>query len=143
MISLEELITRREVNTRVMALLQQRAVAALIQLRAEGETGAISARSFIFSDDFRTLHIHPVSATPASEQQVVAAFGEALLDAVIASPSHPKRLIAIATACTSGEIRDLDDLDLRLERRLSDTIYLPLIAIILACLILLYCFSSR
>ena len=41
----------------------------------------------------------------------------------------------------SGEISDLALLDLRLERRLSDTIYLPLIAIILTLLFILYTFS--
>ena len=33
------------VNTRVMALLQQRAVAAITEARERGETGAIDARS--------------------------------------------------------------------------------------------------
>ena len=45
------------VNTRVMALLQQRAVAAITEARERGETGAIDARSFVFDDDFRTLDI--------------------------------------------------------------------------------------
>lgn len=128
------------VNTRVMALLQQRAVAAITEARERGETGAIDARSFVFDDDFRTLDIYP-TGTPATEREVVAAYGEALIDAVIASPSHPKRLIQIARQCISGEISDLALLDLRLERRLSDTIYLPLIAIILTLLFILYTFS--
>ena len=92
------------VNTRVMALLQQRAVAAITEARERGETGAIDARSFVFDDDFRTLDIYPTGTTPATEREVVAAYGEALLDAVIASPSHPKRLIQIAHQCISGEI---------------------------------------
>lgn len=129
------------VNTRVMALLQQRAVAAITEARERGETGAISAQSFVFDDDFRTLDIFPTGTTPATEREVVAAYGEALLDAVITSPSHPKRLIQIAHQCISGEISDLALLDLRLERRLSDTIYLPLIAIILTLLFILYTFS--
>ena len=140
-ICLQTLIENRAVNTRVMALLQQRAVAAITEARERGETGAIDARSFVFDDDFRTLDIYPTSTTPATEREVVAAYGEALLDAVIASPSHPKRLIQIAHQCISGEISDLALLDLRLERRLSDTIYLPLIAIILTLLFILYTFS--
>ena len=95
-ICLQTLIENRMVNTRVMALLQQRAVAAITEARERGETGAIDARSFVFDDDFRTLDIYPTGTTPATEREVVAAYGEALLDAVIASPSHPKRLIQIA-----------------------------------------------
>ncbi len=140
-VCLQTLIENRMVNTRVMALLQQRAVAAITEARQRGETGAIDARSFVFDDDFRTLDIYPTGTTPATEREVVAAYGEALLDAVIASPSHPKRLIQIARQCISGEISDLALLDLRLERRLSDTIYLPLIAIILTLLFILYTFS--
>ena len=140
-ISLKTLIDRREVNTRVMALLQQRAVAAIYEVREKGETGTIDERSFVFSDDFRTMEIYPVGDTSADERQIVAAFGEVLMNAVIASPNHPKRLIKIARDCTNGEIRDLDDLDLRMERRLSDTIYIPLIAIILTLLLLLFYLS--
>lgn len=140
-ISLKTLIDKREVNTRVMALLQQRSVAAIYEVRQKGETGTIDERSFVFSDDFRSMEIYPVGNTHADERQIVAAFGEVLLNAVIASPNHPKRLIKIANDCTNGEIRDLDDLDLRMERRLSDTIYIPLIAIILALLFLLYYLS--
>ena len=54
------------VNTRVMALLQQRAVAAITEARERGETGAIDARSFVFDDDFRTLDIYPTGAAPAA-----------------------------------------------------------------------------
>ena len=82
------------------------------------------------------------SAGAATEREVVAAFGEVLLHAILASPHHPKSLLAIAQQCIRGEITDLDDLDLRLERRLSNTIYLPLIAIILTLLLLLYTFSG-
>ncbi|MCQ2290284.1 MAG: hypothetical protein MJZ63_03285 [Muribaculaceae bacterium] len=137
-ISLKTLIDRREVNTRVMALLQQRAVAAIYEVREKGETGTLDERSFVFSDDFRTMEIYPVGDTSADERQIVAAFGEVLMNAVIASPNHPKRLIKIARDCTNGEIRDLD---LRMERRLSDTIYIPLIAIILTLLLLLFYLS--
>ena len=80
-------------------------------------------------------------AEHATEQEVVAQFGEVLLNAIIASPHHPKRLIALAQQCIRGEITHLDDLDLRLERRLSNTISIPLIALILALLLLLYTLS--
>ena len=48
-ISLRTLIDKRNVNTRVMALLQQRAVAAIIEARENGETGTVTENSFIFS----------------------------------------------------------------------------------------------
>ena len=48
-ISLRTLIDKRNVNTRVMALLQQRAVAAIIEARENGETGTVTDNSFIFS----------------------------------------------------------------------------------------------
>lgn len=137
-ISLQTLIRRRKVNTRVMALLQQHAVEAIIQARERGETGIVDESSFVFSHDFRTMEVYTLLPNGASEREVVQAFGEVLLNAIIASPHHPKRLIAIAQACLQGHITDLADLDLRLERRLANTIYLPLIAIILSLLLLLY-----
>lgn len=140
-VSLETLIARREVNTRVMVLIQQRAVPAIANMRAHGETGGISARSFVFSDDFRTLAIRPISGTHTTEQEAVAEFGQQLLRAIEASPHQPPRLVKIAQDCTDGKIRDLATLDLRLERRLSDTIYIPLIAIVLLLLLILYIFS--
>ena len=141
-ISLRTLIDKRNVNTRVMALLQQRAVAAIIEARENGETGTVTENSFIFSSDCRKIEMVVPSAGAATEREVVAAFGEVLLHAILASPHHPKRLLAIAQQCIRGEITDLDDLDLRLERRLSTTIYLPLSAIILTLLLLLYTFSG-
>ena len=140
-ISLRTLIDKRNVNARVMALLQQRAVPALIEARNRGEEGTLSENSFIFSSDCRKIEMVVPDAEHATEQEVVAQFGEVLLNAIIASPHHPKRLIALAQQCIRGEITHLDDLDLRLERRLSNTIYIPLIALILALLLLLYTLS--
>ncbi|MGM9869378.1 MAG: hypothetical protein ACI30R_07115 [Sodaliphilus sp.] len=140
-ISLRTLIDERQVNARVMALLQQRAVPAIIEAREKGKLGTLSENSFIFSSDCRKMEMVLPEAGHISEQEVVAQFGEVLLNAIIASPHHPKRLIAIARQCISGEITRLDDLDLRLERRLANTIYIPLIAIILALLLLLHSLS--
>lgn len=140
-VSLLSLIRRREVNTRVMALLQQRAVPAIARARNCGRLGGISAGSIAFSADFSHIEVTPDTGAAATEAEVVAMFGAVLLDAVLATPHRPRRLVAIARQCAAGDIRTLSDLDLRLERRLSDTIYIPLIIIVLALLALLYAFS--
>ena len=142
-ISLQQLIDQRHITPRVMALLQQQAVRQLIDMRNEGETGHINAASLVFSDDLKQLTIYPTDSTYATEREIVVAYGEALMDAIIASPNHPKRLIAIAQQCIKGGIEDLDDLDLRLEKRLSNTIYVPLIVIILILLIVLYALNAH
>lgn len=140
-VSLHTLIQSREVNTRVMALLQQRAVPAIARARDCGNLGGIDAASITFDTDFSHIEVTPAAGVVATEAEVVAMFGSVLLDAVLATGHHPRRLIAIARECVSGEISALSDLDLRLERRLSDTIYIPLIIIVLALLALLYAFS--
>ncbi len=139
-VSLKELIARRAVNTRVMALLQQHAVEAIAEARSHGNVGHIDECSIEFTDDFRTISIHPAPGTQATEQEVVAEFGQLLLHAMEASPHQPKRLVKIAHACINGKVRHLAELDLRLERRLADTIYIPLIVLIVALLSILYTF---
>ena len=49
--------------------------------------------------------------------------------------------MAIAQSCINGEIEELDDLLLQLEKRVSNTIYVPLIVIVLALLVLLWCLN--
>lgn len=56
----------------------------------------------------------------------------------MASPARPRRLLAIAAGCIAGRYASLDDVHLALERRLSDTIYIPLIVVIILLLALLY-----
>lgn len=140
-ISLNELIAKRAVNTRVMALLQQHALQAIAEARDGGCMGRIDEHSVVFADDFRTLSIHPTPGTQATEQEIVAAFGRLLLHAMEASPHQPKRLVKIAHNCTSGKVQQLAELDLLLERRLADTVYIPLIVLIVALLAILYVFS--
>ena len=121
-----------------MALMQQPAVEAIMFTFNHGKIGGLDEECFVFSDDFSQLHITPHDASTLDERGAIAAYGDVLLNCIIASPHHPKRLLAIAHDCIDGRMTSLDDLHLQLERRLSNTIYVPIILIILVSMGVLY-----
>ena len=141
--TLAQLIAAGKVTPRVMALMQQPAVEAIEALRDgySNDAGLLREESFVFSDDLKRVTVIPATGGTATERADIQAYGDALLNALISTPARPKRLVAIAQECVNGEIDDLDDLLLRLEKRVSNTIYVPLIVIILALLLLLWCLN--
>lgn len=138
--TLAQLIAEGKVTPRVMALMQQPAVEAIALLRDgySNDDGLLDDASFVFSDDLKHISIVPHVSGTATERSDVMAYGDALLNALISAPSRPKRLTAIAQACIAGEISELGELHLKLEKRVSNTIYVPLIFIILGLLALLW-----
>lgn len=141
--TLAQLIAAGKVTPRVMALMQQPAVEAIEALRDgySNDAGLLREESFVFSDDLKRVTVIPATGGTATERADIQAYGDALLNALISTPARPKRLVAIAQECVNGEIDDLDDLILRLEKRVSNSIYVPLIVIILALLLLLWCLN--
>ncbi len=141
--TLAQLIAAGKVTPRVMALMQQPAVEAIEALRDgySNDAGLLREESFVFSDDLKRVTVIPATGGSATERADIQAYGDALLNALISTPARPKRLVAIAQECVNGEIDDLDDLLLRLEKRVSNSIYVPLIVIILALLLLLWCLN--
>ena len=141
--TLAQLIAAGKVTPRVMALMQQPAVEAIEALRDgySNDAGLLREESFVFSDDLKHVTVIPATGGIATERADIQAYGDALLNALISTPARPKRLVAIAQECVNGEIDDLDDLLLRLEKRVSNSIYVPLIVIILALLLLLWCLN--
>ena len=138
--TLAQLIAAGKVSPRVMALMQQPAVEAIALLRDgySNDDGLLDDASFVFSDDLKHISIVPQVSGTATERSDVMAYGDALLNALISAPSRPKRLTAIAQACIAGDIGELGELHLKLEKRVSNTIYVPLIFIILGLLALLW-----
>ena len=141
--NLAQLIAAKKVTPRVMALMQQPAVEAIEQLRDSysNDAGLLTDKSFVFSDDMKSVTVIPAVGGTATERDDIQAYGDALLNALISTPARPKRLMAIAQSCINGEIEELDDLLLQLEKRVSNTIYVPLIVIVLALLVLLWCLN--
>lgn len=141
--TLAQLIAKRAVTPKVMALMQQPAVEAIETLREgySNDAGMLSDESFVFSDDLKRVRVIPAAGGRATEHDDIRAYGDALLNALISTPSRPKRLMAIAQSCINGEVDELDDLLLQLEKRVSNTIYVPLIVIVLALLLLLWCLN--
>lgn len=138
--TLAQLIAAGEVTPRVMAMMQQPAVEAIALLRDgySNDAGLLDENSFVFSDDLKHISINPGDAGVATERTDVQAYGDALINALISAPVRPKRLVNIAQQCISGEISELGELHLKLEKRVSNTIYVPLIFIILGLLALLW-----
>ncbi len=142
-VSLGQLVAERRVTARTLVEMQQKAAEMLAQARAEGLLGQPTAQSFLFGRNGRLSMVAPPASPPVSEQQAVRAYGDVLLDALIASSHRPKRLTALATACVQGEIATLEQLELQLERRMERPIYWRLIALIALLLALLWWLSHR
>ena len=112
-----------------MALMQQPAVEAITHF---------DAQAIGFDPALKHIALHPWPQPRLDEQAAIARYGTLLKAAIMASPVRPRRLLAIAAGCIAGRYASLDDVHLALERRLSDTIYIPLIIVILLLLALLY-----
>ena len=141
--TLAQLIAQGAVTPKVVALMQQPAVEAIETLREgySNDAGVLSDKSFVFSDDMKHVTVIPAAGGTATERDDIQAYGDALLNTLISTPARPKRLMAIAQSCINGEIDELDDLLLQLEKRVSNSIYVPLIVIVLALLVLLWCLN--
>ena len=111
-----------------MALMQQPAVEAItLALGPDGTVGHFDAQAIGFDPALKHIALHPWPQPRLDEQAAIARYGTLLKAAVMASPARPRRLLAIAADCIAGRYASLDDVHLALERRLSDTIYIPLI----------------
>ena len=122
-----------------MALMQQPAVEAItLALGPDGTVGHFDAQTIVFDPALKHIALHPCPQPRLDEQAAIARYGTLLKATVMASPARPRRLLAIAADCIAGRYASLDDVHLALERRLSDTIYIPLIIVILLLLALLY-----
>lgn len=122
-----------------MALMQQPAVEAItLAFAPDGTVGDFGPESLHFNPALKHIALHPAQQPRLDEQAAIARYGTLLEAAVVASPTRPRRLLAIAAGCIAGRYTSLDHVHLALERRTSDTIYIPLIVIILLLLALLY-----
>jgi hypothetical protein len=142
--TLAQLIDSGEVTPRVVALMQQPAVEAIMRARDDdnGKTGVIDTSSFNFDDDLKYISVTPHGDTASSEADDVMAYGHALLATLDATPVKKPRVAAIATACVNGEYTLLGKVYLQLERHAGNTIYIPLIVVIIALLLLLYVLNN-
>ncbi len=122
--------------------MQQPAVEAVVMAFNENRVGAIDTTSFVFSENLHKLHIIPANDDSIDEKSAIRAYGHALMACITSSHTQPKRLIKIATDCINGHIDNFNDLHLALERRMSNTIYIPLIIILALLFALLWWLNS-
>ncbi len=142
-VTLKSHIDNRNITPGVMALMQLQAVEAIALAMDNDRIGHFDENSFVFDHSSKQLHFMPQRGSLWSEKEAVKNYGDILLNTIIASPHHPRRLIDIARLCIEGSIDNLGDLHLKLERRLSDTIYVPLLTIIALLLILLWWLNAH
>lgn len=137
--SLEQLISTRQVSARVLWLMQQPALEALVLAADEqGRVGEFSARSFTFDAAGRQVAFVPAPGAPLiTEAQAVRNYGAILQATLAASGTSRRRLQQVASQCAQGHITSLTDAHLTLERTTSAALYWALIAVIAAVLLIL------
>ena len=124
-------ITRdgQKIPSRVLYLLKQPLVEALIDRRDNGENqedGTLSAETIAFSDGYKSVSV--VSASH-DEQLNIEAWGILWLELIEKMP-HLKYVKSLARQCVNNQVTSLEDLHLRLERIVSKSIYKMLLVII-------------
>lgn len=143
--TLQSIIAAHDVSMGVIALLQHPLVEQLIKCRdGDKACGVVLLPSTIAVDGKNgRVALTPEAYRPGSpfdEEQVLKAYGSMLLQAL--QGSRQRSLVRMANQCASGDIGSLNDLYTRLERRASNFVYVPLIAVIVALLTLLWWLNS-
>lgn len=124
--------------------MQLDAVEAITLAMSHGRVVRFDESSFTFDNSGSSLEFTPqCEGNDLSEKEAVRTYGEILSHTITASPGHPRRLAAIARLCIDGDINNLEELHLRLERRISDTIYIPLLAFIAILLLSLWWLNAH
>lgn len=128
--TLETLISRGDVDGRLLTLLQQ----SLPELLDEVPDGfRLTARDVVV--DGRSLRL----TTPIArgEGNAVADWGQLMLRVLAVSSVKPRRLRRIACACADGTIADTASLRLALERNEGGNVHFWVVAVVVALLSLL------
>lgn len=128
--TLETLISRGDVDGRLLTLLQQ----SLPELLDEVPDGfRLTARDVVV--DGRSLRL----TTPIArgEGNAVADWGQLMLRVLAVSSVKPRRLRRIARACADGTIADTASLRLALERNEGGNVHFWVVAVVVALLSLL------
>ncbi len=128
--TLETLISRGDVDGRLLTLLQQ----SLPELLDEVPDGfRLTARDVVV--DGRSLRL----TTPIArgEGNAVADWGRLMLRVLAVSSVKPRRLRRIARACADGTIADTASLRLALERNEGGNVHFWVVAVVVALLSLL------
>lgn len=138
--TLQELLEKKDISPKVLALIQQE----LLDDLAHVKTGyRLTPEKIMISTDRKKVWLEK---TPLEEESkvitedptlIVKEYGNILLNVVEASPIPSKKLERIARNCISGELGSINEVQLAIEKRISNTLYTPIliaIAILLAIL---------
>ena len=142
--SLEQLLSSgSRITPRQVALMQQPAVEAIVAARVQGWTGELTPKVIIFNDS-RSIAIDTSGPNCADldDRDDVRAYGKALNLLLEAAPTAPRKLKDIAARCANGGYENVGEVHLALEKRVSNTIYIPLIIFIIAAIALLWLLNS-
>ena len=138
MTSVHNIITRGDGNLspRVLYLLGQPLLEKIIDHMATATklSGNINEHTVMIDDGGNNVQ---VTAASPIEQENIAAYGTLLLTALDHSRGRHRRLRNIASRCRDGGYSTLEEVHLDMERHISATIYVIIIACVVAGLALL------
>lgn len=128
---LSEIIDGNLVNAHTLDFVQHEVVDAMACRHTGNESavGVIDSEAILAGLAYTSVVLVPKGNEVQTEADDVRSYGLILRD-VVASRRGNGHLRKIAEQCIGGEISTFGDLALALEKRISNTIYLPLIALI-------------
>ncbi len=130
LVPLNSIIESRLVTSRTLDFIQHELVDALAERRLPGEAcGSIDASCVLVGNSYSSIMIAPKDDELQTEQDDLENYGRILKDA-ISTRSGNRGLHIVADKCLNGEITTIGELALCLEKRISNTIYIPLIVLI-------------
>lgn len=141
-VTLDSIIAANKVSPLILEILQHALLEAIASRHPDGAAahGTLSAAAIILDSNL-SIAITPADTREVSVADDIRAYGEILLSAL--STHHGgKRLTHIAQACATGSVHSFPELALMLEKRISNSIYIPLIIAILGLIALLACLNN-
>ena len=140
--SLNQLINSdSRISPRQVALMQQPAVEAIALAREQGWNAPLTPEAIIIDEDSKTVTIDTTQSAATqqpSDLDDVRAYGKSLNLILEATPTSPRKLKTIATRCVNAKYGNLGEVHLALEKRVSNTIYVPIIIFIIAAMVLIW-----
>lgn len=138
--SLSSFIEEKNVTPRILALLQRGLLDKLADLE---QPITVTADKIMISEDMRSVRLE-ISGEDETVTllEMISSYGELLKEAHEACSAPSSKLERIAQRCIDGHYNLIEKIQLDVEKRISNTIYIPIIILIIGLIALLAWLNS-
>ncbi|MDD2961855.1 MAG: hypothetical protein PHR45_07235 [Muribaculaceae bacterium] len=142
-ISLQDLINAGDISPRVLALLQRELLDVLADLDYDY---TLTAENILFSENYKSVYLRQLEINSPDEPDfnaIISNYAKILQNANKVAGMYDKNIEKISCRCLAGEFSSIPELQLAIERRLSNAIYIPLILFLALLMFILNWLSNN